>query len=161
MDEYERLERELAVEYESYVVKARNLDFLTKELAAADAREAEAAEASARALKRLQRKMREEENSLARGDGDGSPRAAGSGGVTPAADEGSRGGAQAPAARPSAAPAGGAGRLAAQLASTPARVSGRMDAPDDDDDDDDVDEAEMEGGSDEDLGGSDDLDDDF
>lgn len=68
MDEYERLERELAEEHELYVTRYRNLDYLQHELEIYNLKEKEQAEASARALRKLQRKLKEEQNRLVRGD---------------------------------------------------------------------------------------------
>jgi len=68
MDEYERLERELAEEHELYVTRYRNLDYLQHELELYNLKEKEQAEASARALRKLQRKLKEEQNRLVRGD---------------------------------------------------------------------------------------------
>jgi clusterin-associated protein 1 len=68
MDEYERLEGELAEEYEVYLVKFRNLDFLEHEVDVHNRKEKEKMEAASRALKRLQKKLREEEFRMFIGD---------------------------------------------------------------------------------------------
>lgn len=69
MDEYEKLEEELAVEYERYVVRLRNVDYLDSELSTfrelTDARQSK----SDRARKRLQKKFREEEQRVLSGEG--------------------------------------------------------------------------------------------
>lgn len=61
MDEYEQIEKELQVEYDRYVVRFRNIDYLESELRSrmdvADKR----ADAAERSAKRMQRKYREEE----------------------------------------------------------------------------------------------------
>jgi hypothetical protein len=98
MDEYEKLEGELAEEYEVYLEKFRNLDYLEHELdlynrvrgrgdallcwstltacpvlsracASVLQREKEKMEAAGRALKRLQKKLRDEEFRMFIGDG--------------------------------------------------------------------------------------------
>ena len=68
MDEYERLEQELSEEYDMYIQKFRNLDYLERELDRLNQREKAKMEASNRALRRLQRKLREEELKHFRGD---------------------------------------------------------------------------------------------
>ncbi len=94
MDEYEKLEGELAEEYEIYLEKFRNLDYLEHELdlhskvwqhaqnvssvmftddsdsmyIACLQREKEKLEAANRALKRLQKKLRDEELRIYMGD---------------------------------------------------------------------------------------------
>lgn len=90
MDEYEKLEGELAEEYEIYLEKFRNLDYLEHELdlhskvwqhlrgictnesnsvcIACLQREKEKLEAANRALKRLQKKLRDEELRMYMGD---------------------------------------------------------------------------------------------
>ena len=67
-DEYERMEKELAGEYEKYVTRFRNLDFLHRTLEEAAAKERQDAESHNEQLRRLQKKLREEEASLVRGD---------------------------------------------------------------------------------------------
>ena len=67
MDEYEKLEEELQIEYERYVVRLRNVDYLDRELSAfrelAVARQAK----SERVRKRLQKKFQEEEQRVLSG----------------------------------------------------------------------------------------------
>lgn len=70
MDEYEKLEKELVEEYEIYLERFRNLDFLEHELDACQRAEREKLEASDRALKKLQKKLRDEELRMFRGDQD-------------------------------------------------------------------------------------------
>jgi clusterin-associated protein 1 len=70
MDEYEKLEDELQVEHEMYVVRLRNVDYLEGELSsfkqAAIRRRAKAE----RSMKRMQKKFREEELSILNGRDD-------------------------------------------------------------------------------------------
>lgn len=68
MDEYEKLEKELVEEYEIYLERFRNLDFLEHELDACQRAEREKLEASDRALKKLQKKLRDEELAMFIGD---------------------------------------------------------------------------------------------
>eukprot|EP01138_Halocafeteria_seosinensis_P003139 gb/GECG01003209.1/.p1 GENE.gb/GECG01003209.1/~~gb/GECG01003209.1/.p1 ORF type:complete len:432 (+),score=86.44 gb/GECG01003209.1/:1-1296(+) len=68
MDEYERLERELAEEYEVYMQRYRNLDYLENQLDAHNKQEQAKLEASNRALKRLQRKLRQRDIEEFRGN---------------------------------------------------------------------------------------------
>lgn len=68
MDEYEKLEKELVEEYEIYLERFRNLDFLEHELDACQRAEREKLEASDRALKKLQKKLRDEELRMFIGD---------------------------------------------------------------------------------------------
>lgn len=68
MDEYEKLEKELVEEYEIYLERFRNLDFLEHELDACQQAEREKLEASDRALKKLQKKLRDEELRMFIGD---------------------------------------------------------------------------------------------
>lgn len=68
MDEYEKLERELVEEYEIYLERFRNLDFLEHELDKYQQAEREKLEASDRALKKLQKKLRDEELRMFIGD---------------------------------------------------------------------------------------------
>lgn len=118
-----RLQRELADEYEVYITKFRNLDYLQHELDAFHRKEKESADASARALKKLQKRLKEEESRLVRGDehddeADGggggrgaSPGGRGSsalgGGRPPAATGGPRPSISAAGQRPGAAVGGG------------------------------------------------------
>ncbi|CAD7957465.1 unnamed protein product [Amoebophrya sp. A25] len=71
MDEYEKLEEELAKVYDSYVQRFRNLDYLEYELDHLNKEEEEKMEQNARELKRLQKRLREEEWRMLRGDEDG------------------------------------------------------------------------------------------
>jgi len=72
MDEYERLEGELAEEYEVYMTRFRNLHYLEHQLDTIGRREQARMEANSRALQRLQDRWREQERDLFRGDeGDG------------------------------------------------------------------------------------------
>lgn len=68
MDEYEKLEEELAKVYESYVGRFRNLDYLENELDTLNREEQEKIEENNRALKRMQKKLREEEWRMLRGE---------------------------------------------------------------------------------------------
>lgn len=70
MDEYEKLEKELVEEYEVYLERFRNLDFLEHELDACQRAEREKLEASDRALRKLQKKLRDEELRMFIGDQD-------------------------------------------------------------------------------------------
>ena len=69
MDEYEKLEKELEGEYDRYVVRLRNVDYLKSELSTfkdlADSR----SEKAEKAMKRLQRKFQEEEQRILKGEG--------------------------------------------------------------------------------------------
>lgn len=73
MDEYEKLEDELAKIYESYVARFRNLDYLEHELDVLNREEEERMEENARELKRLQKRLREEEWRMLRGEDEGGP----------------------------------------------------------------------------------------
>merc|ERR1719276_740372 len=61
MDEYENLEQELERYYEQYVGRFRNLDFLEHELDVLNREEKERMEENERALKKMQKRLREEE----------------------------------------------------------------------------------------------------
>jgi len=106
MDEYEKLEHELADEYEGYVTRYRNLQYLEHELDEYNKREKAQVDAANRALRKLQKRLRDEEFRAFRGDehvGDDEAAAGGGGGG------GGRGGAPPrPAAAASAAGGGGA-----------------------------------------------------
>lgn len=136
MDEYERLERELAEEYEQYMLRYRNLDYLEQQLDAIDVKERAKLEASNQKLKKLQRKLRQqevddfrgnerfaEEDSYSSTDSDDSE---GNGTISPSttASEGSSAGRPTPAPRP-ARPGTSRGR------DRGGRVRGRMDYDDD------------------------------
>jgi clusterin-associated protein 1 len=70
MDEYEKLEEEIQVEHERYVVRLRNVDYLKQELAiikqAANERHAKVE----RSMKRMQKKFRDEEMLVLKGRDD-------------------------------------------------------------------------------------------
>lgn len=68
MDEYEKLERELQKQYEVYIERFRNLDYLEYELDGYDKTEKEKLEENNRSLKRMQKRLREEELRLLRGE---------------------------------------------------------------------------------------------
>ena len=70
MDEYENLEKELERQYEIYVCKFRNIDYLEHELDLYHLQEKEKLEASERMMKKMQKKLREEELKLLRGEKD-------------------------------------------------------------------------------------------
>lgn len=87
MDEYEKLEGELERYYEQYVGRFRNLDYLEHELDTLNREEKERMEENERALKRMQKRLREEEWRMLRGEDDASefkdpkePKARGAGG---------------------------------------------------------------------------------
>uniref|UniRef100_A0A7S3WQG6 Uncharacterized protein n=1 Tax=Emiliania huxleyi TaxID=2903 RepID=A0A7S3WQG6_EMIHU len=67
MDEMERLEADLNAQYSSYVSLWRNLTYLEGELDAIHAADAEKAEARERHLRAMQRRLREEELQVLRG----------------------------------------------------------------------------------------------
>merc|ERR550537_556741 len=70
MDEYEKMELELEKYYEQYVSRFRNLDYLEHELDTLNREEQEKMEENERALKKMQKRLREEEWRLLRGEGD-------------------------------------------------------------------------------------------
>eukprot|EP00411_Alexandrium_monilatum_P119218 CAMPEP_0175679408 /NCGR_PEP_ID=MMETSP0097-20121207/24269_1 /TAXON_ID=311494 /ORGANISM="Alexandrium monilatum, Strain CCMP3105" /LENGTH=436 /DNA_ID=CAMNT_0016986231 /DNA_START=36 /DNA_END=1346 /DNA_ORIENTATION=+ len=70
MDEYEQLEQELERYYEQYVGRFRNLDYLDHELDELNREEKERMEENDRALKRIQKRLRDEEWRLLRGEED-------------------------------------------------------------------------------------------
>lgn len=76
MDEYEQLEQELERFYEQYVGRFRNLDYLEHEIDVLNKEESERMEENDRALKRMQKRLRDEEWRLLRGEEDekGKPR---------------------------------------------------------------------------------------
>mmetsp|Transcript_91450 Transcript_91450/g.217929 ORF Transcript_91450/g.217929 Transcript_91450/m.217929 type:complete len:433 (-) Transcript_91450:52-1350(-) len=76
MDEYEQLEQELERYYEQYVGRFRNLDYLEHEVDLLNKEEQERMEENDRALKRMQKRLRDEEWRLLRGEEDdkGKPR---------------------------------------------------------------------------------------
>mmetsp|Transcript_106139 Transcript_106139/g.257831 ORF Transcript_106139/g.257831 Transcript_106139/m.257831 type:complete len:418 (-) Transcript_106139:106-1359(-) len=97
MDEYEALEQELSAEYEVYIERFRNLDYLEHELDKHNQAEKEKLEASDRALKRLQKRLRDDELRLFIGeqdvgeDGEEAKRPGGAMDKRPMAAGGSRG----------------------------------------------------------------------
>merc|ERR1719436_504987 len=70
MDEYEQLEQELERYYEQYVGRFRNLDFLEHEIDELNRLETERMEENEKALKRMQKRLRDEEWALLRGEND-------------------------------------------------------------------------------------------
>merc|ERR1712187_455394 len=70
MDEYEKLEQELERYYEQYVGRFRNLDYLEHEIDVLNREEQERMEENDRALKRMQKRLRDEEWRLLRGEED-------------------------------------------------------------------------------------------
>merc|ERR1711870_32660 len=70
MDEYEQLEQELERYYEQYVGSFRNLDYLEHEIDCLTREEKERMEENDRALKRMQKRLRDEEWRLLRGEED-------------------------------------------------------------------------------------------
>jgi len=67
MDEYERLEAELASQYASYVQSWRNLSYLEGELESISSHEAEQMAENERQLEKMQKRLREEELRILRG----------------------------------------------------------------------------------------------
>eukprot|EP00747_Dinoflagellata_sp_TGD_P093095 gnl/TRDRNA2_/TRDRNA2_165640_c0_seq1.p1 gnl/TRDRNA2_/TRDRNA2_165640_c0~~gnl/TRDRNA2_/TRDRNA2_165640_c0_seq1.p1 ORF type:complete len:446 (-),score=125.79 gnl/TRDRNA2_/TRDRNA2_165640_c0_seq1:202-1539(-) len=83
MDEYEKLEQELERYYEQYIGRFRNLDYLEHELDCLNREEKERMEENDRALKKMQKRLRDEEWRLLRGedeDKDMKPKKGGRGG---------------------------------------------------------------------------------
>ena len=70
MDEYEKLERELQKQYGVYLERFRNLDYLQNELEMYNKSEKEKVEENDRSLKRMQKRLREEELRILRGEQD-------------------------------------------------------------------------------------------
>mmetsp|Transcript_13386 Transcript_13386/g.35968 ORF Transcript_13386/g.35968 Transcript_13386/m.35968 type:complete len:429 (-) Transcript_13386:101-1387(-) len=70
MDEYETLEQEFERYYEQYVGRFRNLDYLEHEVDALNKEETERMEENDRRLKRMQKRLRDEEWQLLRGEED-------------------------------------------------------------------------------------------
>jgi clusterin-associated protein 1 len=70
MDEYEKLEEELHVEHERYVVRLRNVDYLEGELASFKHATIRRRAKAERSMKRMQKKIREEELLLLNGRDD-------------------------------------------------------------------------------------------
>merc|ERR1712010_385043 len=71
MDEFEKLEKELEKIYGSYVEKFRNVEYLEHQLEQYNQAEQEKLEESERQLKRMQKRLREEELRILRGEQDG------------------------------------------------------------------------------------------
>merc|ERR550537_1418356 len=70
MDEYEQLEQELEKYYDQYVGRFRNLDYLEHELDRFNKDEEEKMEENKRALKKMQKRLRDEEWRMLRGEGE-------------------------------------------------------------------------------------------
>jgi len=70
MDEYEQLEQQFERYYEQYVGRFRNLDYLEHALDMLNREEKERMEENERALKRMQKRLRDEEWRLLRGEED-------------------------------------------------------------------------------------------
>ena len=70
MDEYEKLERELQRQYGVYLERFRNLDYLQNELEMYNKSEKEKLDENDRSLKRMQKRLREEELRILRGEQD-------------------------------------------------------------------------------------------
>jgi clusterin-associated protein 1 len=70
MDEYEKLEEELQVEHERYVVRLRNVGYLEGELASVKQAATERRAKAERSMKRMQKKIREEKLMVLNGPDD-------------------------------------------------------------------------------------------
>jgi len=70
MDEYEQLEQELERYYEQYVGRFRNLDYLEHEVDSLNREEKERMDENEKALKRMQKRLRDEEWRILRGEED-------------------------------------------------------------------------------------------
>jgi clusterin-associated protein 1 len=70
MDEYEKLEEELQVEHERYVVRLRNVGYLEGELASVKQAAIERRAKAERSMKRMQKKIREEKLMVLNGPDD-------------------------------------------------------------------------------------------
>merc|ERR1740123_2692239 len=70
MDEYEQLEQELERYYEQYVGRFRNLDYLEHEVDSLNREEKERMEENEKNLKKMQRRLRDEEWAFLRGEED-------------------------------------------------------------------------------------------
>nr|CCA23227.1 clusterinassociated protein 1 putative [Albugo laibachii Nc14] len=68
MDEYEKLEKELEHQYAIYCERFRNLDYLQRELDLHNAREMKRLAENDRSLKKLQKKFRDDELAILRGE---------------------------------------------------------------------------------------------
>jgi len=71
MDEFEKLEKELEKIYGSYVEKFRNVEFLEHQLEQYNQAEQEKLEESERNLRQMQKRLKEEELKILRGENDG------------------------------------------------------------------------------------------
>lgn len=144
MDEYEKLEKELERQYAIYCERFRNLDYLQRELDLHNARERKQLAENDRSLKKLQKKFRDDELAILRGEQedqiDGSLLDAGnnngSGSRKTEARRSSNGGNQKAAAGKAAATS----KTAASRNDDSGSDSG-SDEDDDDDDDDSTDES--------------------
>lgn len=67
MDEYEKLEKDLEVEYERYVLRLRNKDYLAGELSSFNQAATEVRNKLERSMKRMQEKFREDELRVLKG----------------------------------------------------------------------------------------------
>lgn len=70
MDEYEELEQEFEKYYEEYIGRFRNLDYLEHEIDALNREQTEKMEENERRLKRMQKRLRDEEWALLKGEDD-------------------------------------------------------------------------------------------
>ena len=93
MDEYEKLEKDLQKQYEVYLERFRNLDYLEFELDELKKAEKEKVEEADRAMKRMQKRLREEELKILRGEQVGDGGGNGGGGADGVAAPGRAGGA--------------------------------------------------------------------
>merc|ERR1711990_619639 len=71
MDEFEKLEKDLSGIYDAYVQKFRNVEYLEHQLEQYNQAEQEKLEESERNLKRMQKRLKEEELRILRGEQDG------------------------------------------------------------------------------------------
>lgn len=124
MDEYERLEEELSRQYKVYLERFRNLDYLEYELKNMERAESHQLQDSDRQMQRLQKKLRDEELSLLRGEAGRGGRTA-VGGVQQADSD------RAPQQRPTSASRKGKARGPGS-----SKMTGKMDGSNLDDDDD-------------------------
>ncbi|GMI42438.1 hypothetical protein TeGR_g13547 [Tetraparma gracilis] len=154
MDEYEKFEQDLVKQYTVYLERFRNLDYLEAELDSLNQAEKEKYLQSDRAMKTLQKKLREEELKLLRGDGDagilGSDENAGSsGGKGLFGQRVERGG----GLRDNSNGQGGGGRVKGKMGGGDSEESDSEDLSDEDlthdtNDSDDVSEGDVSGSSD-------------
>eukprot|EP00281_Chroomonas_sp_CCMP1168_P018137 CAMPEP_0206221106 /NCGR_PEP_ID=MMETSP0047_2-20121206/5232_1 /ASSEMBLY_ACC=CAM_ASM_000192 /TAXON_ID=195065 /ORGANISM="Chroomonas mesostigmatica_cf, Strain CCMP1168" /LENGTH=326 /DNA_ID=CAMNT_0053643807 /DNA_START=72 /DNA_END=1049 /DNA_ORIENTATION=+ len=68
MDEYEKLEEELQDMYRDYLERYRNLDYIESQLEAHNKQEQERIDENERQMKRMQKKLKEDEMKVLRGD---------------------------------------------------------------------------------------------